>query len=459
MSSQLHALRRPSMQQARRPRWIVATALVASLGLNVATVAGTQPSLVAATTGRTATLSTPAGASIQGAATGFTASSTLASASATRLASKATTATPIAPAPPTVRWALIGNDGTKLAGEKAAGLTTKVFELGWSSYEPVKGVFDGAYIAAKRAEAAALRAAGFTLILSFGVQYAPGWLLSLPNARFVDQYGAAYADPSSGSGQANFVWNDALRTLQARYIARVFADLGTDWAAVRIGGGRYGELGYPVATYGSRTNTYWAFDANAARTNPVPGWKPGMASPHGEARAFATWYMDRLAGYAAWQAKTVRASYNGRLMVLFPSFGVRPGQLDRAIAGNLSGATSAEKNGETQRGYDVARQVGALTGLTGVVLTTTWLDCPFGSDASTSQVDWRPVHYLAYLAGQHGMTVYGENTGAGSASVLSFTASQARTYGLLGMAWFNERELLGGSYATLSDLASLITTH
>jgi hypothetical protein len=184
-----------------------------------------------------------------------------------------------------------------------------------------------------------------------------------------------------------------------------------------------------------------------------------MASPHGEARAFASWYMDRLAGYAAWQAKTVRASYGGRLMVLFPSFGVRPGQLDRAIAGNLSGATSAEKNGETQRGYDVSRQVGALNALTGIVLTTTWLDCPFGSDTSTSQVDWRPVHYLAYLAGQHGMAVYGENTGAGSSSVMSFTASQARTYGLLGMAWFNERELLGGTYATLADLSTLITTN
>jgi hypothetical protein len=71
-------------------------------------------------------------------------------------------------------------------------------------------------------------------------------------------------------------------------------------------------------------------------------------------------------------------------------------------------------------------------------------------------VDWRPVHYLASLAAQNGMATYGENTGGGSASVLPFTASQARAYGLLGFAWFNEREVFGGSYATLDDLAALI---
>ena len=331
-----------------------------------------------------------------------------------------------------------------------------MFELDWSSYEPSPGAFSSSYVTAKRTEAAALRAAGFTLILSFGVQYAPTWITNLPDARYVNQYGVSYDDLSPGSGRANFVWNDRLRVLQARYIARVFADLGSDWAAVRIGGGRYGELGYPVATYGSRTNTYWAFDANAAKTNPVPGWKPGMASPTGQARAFADWYLSRLAGYAVWQARTVHAHYTGRVMVLLPSFGIRPGQLDAAIRGRLGGTTSPEANGEVPRGYDFARQVSALAAVPGIVLTTTWLDCPFGSDVSTSADLWRPVHYLSSLADPHGMALFGENTGQGSASVMAFTASQATAYGLLGFAWFREAELLGGSYATLSDLSAVI---
>ncbi|HYM83635.1 MAG TPA: hypothetical protein VEY67_05760 [Candidatus Dormibacteraeota bacterium] len=360
------------------------------------------------------------------------------------------------PAASTVRWAIIGNDGTHLSPERSAGLTTKVFELGWSSYETANGVFSGGYIAAKRSEAAALRAAGFTLILSLGVQYTPAWMMSLPNAYYVDQYGTRYDDASSGSGRANLIWNEELRALEARYIARVFADLGTDWAAVRIGGGRYGELGYPVASYGTETNTYWAFDANAARSDPVPGWKPGMASPNGEAGRFAAWYLDRLAGYATWQASTVRSHFAGRLMVLFPSFGIRPGQLAAAVAANLSGATSPERNGEVPRGYDYARQVKALSAFSGIVLASTWLDCPYGNDASASPVDWRPIHYLTYLAAPYGMARYGENTGQGSASVLEFTAAQARTYGLLGFAWFNEREVYAGSYATISDIARIV---
>jgi hypothetical protein len=351
---------------------------------------------------------------------------------------------------------VIGDDGAHLTSEREAGITTKVFELAWSAYEPSKGVFSSSYVADKRKQAAELRAAGFSLILALGVQYAPSWLMNLPNAYYVDQYGTRYDDRSSGSGRANFVWNESLRRLQARYVARVFADFGADWAAVRIGGGRFGELGYPVARYGTRTNTYWAFDANAARTNPVPGWKPGMPSPNGQARKFATWYLDRLAGYALWQARTVRVFYPGRLMVLLPSFGIRPGQLDAAIRGNLSGATSPEKNGEVPRGYDFARQASALAGVGNIVLTTTWLDCRYGSDASSSTAQWRPVHFLAGLARQHGMALYGENTGGGSPDVMAFTAAQAKAFGLLGLAWFDERALFGGSSATISDLARLI---
>ncbi|MBI3745481.1 MAG: hypothetical protein HY264_02935 [Chloroflexi bacterium] len=100
----------------------------------------------------------------------------------------------------------------------------------------------------------------------------------------------------------------------------------------------------------------------------------------------------------------------------------------------------------------------ALAAVSGIVPTMTWLDCPFGNDASASPVSWRPVHYLASLAASHGMATDGENTGGGSATVLEFTASQARAYGLRGFAWFNEREVLGGSYATLKDLATLIAS-
>ena len=374
-------------------------------------------------------------------------------------ATSSTTTSTMAPAlPAALRYGLIGNDGTHLAAERSAGIGSKLFELNWAAYEPARGAWAADYLTWVKGQLADLRAAGFAIVLSLGVQFAPAWLLSTyPDAYYVDQYGDRYADTCSGCEVPNFVWNTALRGELARYVAHVFADLGTDFAAVRIGGGHYGELGYPTASYGGHSNTYWAFDANAAASDPVPGWTPGMASPHGQAGTFLDWYLAQLADYETWQISTVRASYPGPLMLLIPSFGIRPGQAQAAIDNNLAGTTSPEINGEVQRGYDYARFVSVIDD-PGVVLDTTWLDCPYGSDASSSPDAWRPVHYLAYLAARspHHLRLYGENTGGGSAAVMRFTFAQARKYRLAGFLWFDEQELFSGAHATLPVLARLI---
>lgn len=356
---------------------------------------------------------------------------------------------------PALRWGLIGNDGRHLAEERAAGINTKLLELGWSSYEPSQGAYSANYIAAKKAELAALRNAGFDVILSFGVQYSPKWLLELPDSRYVNQYGDAYTDGSLGSGQANVIWNPTIRAHMATYMARVFADLGTNFDAVRIGGGRYGELGYPVTTWNGRSNTYWAFDDNAAKSNPVPGWKPGMASPNGEAGRFLEWYLDRLDAYQGWQINQVRKHYGGRIMALYPSFGIRPGQAAKAIDVNLNGSTSAEINGEVPRGYDFARFVGSIND-SRVLVTTTWLNCEFGDDSSSDPARGTPVKYLAWLAAKQGLKTYGENTGRDGMADLRFTNAQAKRYDLVGFLWFNESELFSGQYATLDQYASVI---
>jgi Beta-galactosidase len=377
----------------------------------------------------------------------------------TATATSSTTTITMAPAlPAALRYGLIGNDGTHLAAERTAGIGTKLFELNWAAWEPSPGVYSAGYLTWVKRQLAALRRAGFAIVLSLGVQFAPSWLLSAyPDAYYVDQYGDRYADTCSGCEIPNFVWNTALRREFARYVAHAFAVLGTSFAAVRIGGGHFGELGYPTASYNGHSNTYWAFDANAAASDPVPGWRPGMSSPNGEAGKFLNWYLGKLANYERWQITTLRASYRGPLMLLIPAFGIRPGQAAAAVAGRLAGTTSAERNGEIQRGYDYARFVASITD-PGVVLDTTWLDCPYGNDASTNPVAWRPVHYLAYLAARnpHHLRLYGENTGQGSAAVLAFTAAQARKYRLAGFLWFDEQELFSGFHATLAAYATLI---
>jgi hypothetical protein len=354
-------------------------------------------------------------------------------------------------------WGLIGNDGLHLDAERAAGITTKVLSLSWRKYMAGQGTVDAAYVARKRAELTALRDAGFAVILSLGYHDTPGWILALPDSRYVNQYGVAYGDGTQDLGDANLVFNPVLREHLAAYIARVFADLGTDLAAVRVGGGRYGELTYPPAELPGSPNSYWAFDRHAQARNPVAGWRPGDASPTGEAGRFLEWYLDALADYQTWQIETVRRSYAGMIMVLYPSWGIRPGQAALAVADNLAGRTSAELNGEIQRGFDFARQVGAIAD-PAVVVTTTWLDADGSRDGGVDQRYWSPVHFLASLAAVNPVrpALYGENTGQGSKADLAFTRAQAGRFGLLGFAWYREAELFAGTYATLADYAALI---
>lgn len=362
--------------------------------------------------------------------------------------------------PSNLIWGLIGNDGTKLTAERNAGINTKLFELSWSSYETADNTYNSSYISTKQSELTALRNAGFNVILSMGVQTAPTWVFSLPNALYVNQYGENYTETAHGHGRANAIWNPTIRTKMGEYIAKVLTDFGTDFYAIRVGGSRYGELGYPVNTWNGKNNTYWAYDANAATTNPVPGWKPGDPSPNGEASRFANWYMDKLTEFQNWQIAQVRAGYGGKIMVLYPSWGIRPTQLAAAIAVNLNGTTSAETNGEIQRGFDWGRNIPAITD-PNVVITSTWLNPnpAWYNDSGTDQRYWSPIKFLSHLANQRGLQKFGENTGADYLADMIQSADLVVANGLLGMLWYREDELFSGNYATLQDYTNVINSH
>ncbi len=370
----------------------------------------------------------------------------------------ASTPTPLAEQP--YFWGLIKDDGTHLTDERAAGIGVKVIRISWKDFYPHKGIPDPAYITATQGQFDRLRAAGFSIILELGIQDTPNWLhAAYPDASYVDQYGDVYSgNGQPDSGDANAIFNPTVRTLIARYMHDVFTAFGIDFYAVRLGGGHWGELTYPTTSYNGHTNCYWAYDTNARVQSPTPGWIPGQDSPHGEAAAFANWYLNGLVDYQNWQITTLRQNYGGPIMMLYPGWGIRPGQLDQAVAGNLSGSTSPEINGEVQTGTDYARQIAAITDANTIVYTT-WLDAPFGDDASANPANWRPVHYLASLAAAHRpiLRVAGENTGQGSPSQMRFAAAQMKAYGLAGMVWYQESELYSGQYATIGDYRDTIS--
>jgi hypothetical protein len=235
---------------------------------------------------------------------------------------------------------------------------------------------------------------------------------------------------------------------------------------VRLGGGWYNELNYPPATFRNQANCYWAFDALAQGIKPglpagmtacpVPGWKPGESSPdHASARRFLDWYVASLQNYHDWQITTVRQFYAGPLMMMYPSWGIRPGQTESAIAGDLAGHTSPEKNGEIQRGFDFARFIGGIRD-PHVGIHCTWLDAnPSWSDeTSTDPVRWSPVRFLSSLARQHTppLIVTGENTGGGGPEVLRLCAERALAFDLKSVFWAFSPDLFDGRPPELKDL-------
>lgn len=351
------------------------------------------------------------------------------------------------------QYAIIGNAQRDPAALYAAGLRIWIVRLSWRDFAPTGAGRDEQYIAAKQQEFARLRGAGFQLILDPGFHDTPAWIHErYPGSRYIDQDGVPYSGGDRiDSGDANLIFNPVLRTIVDAYLADIFATFGTEFAAVRAGGGRHNELMYPPSTRDHAR--YWAFDRYALAASPAPGWRPGAASPHGEAAQFMAWYLDALVDYQNWQIQTLRRSYRGPIMILYPGWGIRPGQLDEAIRTNLDGTTTAEKTGEVPMGTDYARQIAALRD-PDILVTTTWLDATEGSDNSPEMRYWRPVKYLASLVAEQAYCprLYGENTGQGTATALRFAIAQMAKFRLLGLAWYREEELSQDGFAGLDDL-------
>lgn len=349
-----------------------------------------------------------------------------------------------------------------------AGITLAEVGLAWDRFEPKQGETNPAYIQEIRAKLAAFRASGMQIVLDFGVHYPPKWVLDLPDARFVNQYGEPYIDRAPGKNVTNGVFNQQIRELQAAYVQRVFAALGSDFKAVRLGWGWYSEMHYPRADYQERKNCYWAFDDIAQ--GKKPGLPPGISiCPEPElnpgtvpqdankCRLFIEWYFDALRNYHDWQIATVRQHYKGWLTMLYPSWGLRPGQADAAIQAGLAGTTPAERGSDMAQGVDLERLIRGIKD-PDVLLHTTWLDPEWGLDDRENPVDWSPAHYLRQLADAHRLKlkVSGENTGDADQAALERTIGRARREKLTLVLWAFEPQLFDGRHASLQALSAAL---
>ncbi|GAA1973350.1 hypothetical protein [Kitasatospora viridis] len=382
-------------------------------------------------------------------------------------------------------------DPANAAREQAAGLTLASLPIAWNRYEPAPGVFDPGYAATVRGQIARLRAAGLQLELDPGLASPPDWLLDLPGARYLDQYGDAFPDC------ANLVFSAQVRDRARDYLARVAADLGpAAFRAVRIGIDDSGEFSYPAAGPTGRTNAYWAFDAAAQGTgaalppgtapNPYPGWRPGQTSYQG--REFTTtqvttwydWYLGALSGAVDWQLNTLRAvGFQGLLRVLVPGTGYHPAELTGEIAAHLDGSVEPTL---TAQGVGFYLTLGQLTHLPGVQIVSTALvdgtgqpadnPCEPGDDTvdtrspqATQVYSWSSTRWVARAARQNGFALLGGESAGTQVSpyrpgVMAAAARQMAACGLTDLMWAFDHNLYDGTPgSSLADYSAVVHSY
>jgi hypothetical protein len=330
-----------------------------------------------------------------------------------------------------------------------AGFSRVTLQVGWDNYEPKQGVFNPGVITQAKQALARYRAQGATVILDPGLQYPPSWVFDLPGqTRFVNQYGDVWHGGLS-EDVPNAVYNPAVRAAEGDYLRRLAADLSpsnsgpANIAAVRVGGLLSGELRYPPSTSSAHRDALWMYGSQAQSQAAVPGWKPGAGAGKtaATARTALQGYFNALTRYESWQLSVLGSAFPAaQKQLLLPSWGIRPGMVDAAIAGGFSGRTVAENGQLLTMGLDWASQVKVLAAVKGPKLVyTTWLDAP---SQGTSPAQVPPVAFLAGLAAKYGMPLGGENTGGGGVAALQTSLHRVTAYGLAGMMWMSAADLM-----------------
>jgi hypothetical protein len=345
-----------------------------------------------------------------------------------------------------------GVAGSTASNLRASGLTTAVLKVLWNRAQPAPAlVLDPTYLAGVRKQISQYQAAGLDITLDLGLQYPPKWALALPGAGFVDQYGHTFdASVASGEMAVDAIYNPAAQIAEATYIRLLAAALGPNtFRFVRVGGLLTGELRMPTNTDGGRTNSWWAFSSTFQASSPVPGYRPGISaySPAADA-AFLNYYLNGLVSYQQFLVTAVGTSFSGNLEVLYPSFGVRPGDVQAALAKHLNG--SSVRASELAQGLNFAQLLPALSALapsvsqrSRLIAYSTWLD---GPQYSSSPQGLSPIGYISSLASPLALAVAGENTAQSGSSPAALKLSQSRVseYHLSGMMWFATNLASGG---------------
>jgi hypothetical protein len=411
------------------------------------------------------------------------------------------------PAAPGPVFGVLGGscEADRVAALASAGVQLVEVGVRWSRFEPAPEQFDQDYVDELHARFARCAEAGLGVVLTPGFQYAPSWVVDLPDGAYLDQHGNV-----SPAGVPNYVFSATVREAAERYLDGFAAEFPLDgFAAVRLGTSEAGELGYPTRQFGSGHNVFWAFDdaaltgdglAAGMEPNPMPDWNPGERTWRGReldaaaVRSWFDWYSGSATRTTLWQIGLLRdRGYAGPIHLPLAGRGVLPADLAAATAAALDG--TADRDGSLERGLFYPDQLPALAAatepadlfadVTGVgdatAVEARELDPPQDScrdtDAalalrdSTSVDTWSATRWTVANARAAGLRVVGENPGPpaapgtggvessdGPADQLVHAPRYAQECGLEVLMWAFEDDLFGPDpEVSVNDLAGRIT--
>ena len=257
----------------------------------------------------------------------------------------------------------------------AAGVGLAVVDVRWDRFEPSPGEVDPDYVRTLTSAVQRCRDAGVGVVLGLGLQYAPDWVGDLPGGRYRNQYGIERA-----GSVPNVIFSAEVRSAVDRYVERLGATVPFgEIAAIRVGTGEAGELGFPGRVYGSDSdNSFWAFDdaaqggsdlAEGVEPTPLPGWRPGDRTRDGtdvtaeDVAGWFGWYAESAAEAIVWQIELLRRhGFNGSVHVPLAGRGVLPADLVQAVGARLDG--TADRDGSLERGLFYPDQLDRLDALT-----------------------------------------------------------------------------------------------
>jgi hypothetical protein len=401
-------------------------------------------------------------------------------------------------------------DDDRVDALREAGVRYAEVGLSWAAFEPVPGEFDEGYATFVRRHLDACDRAGIGVVLTLGLHEAPRWVTELPGGAYVDQHG-----DTGPEDVPDVVFSTAVRDAVADYLAELDRAVGLGRAAaIRVGTGVNGELGYP-GTEGTGRNPFWAFGAAAQRgeglaegaeVTPMPGWTPGSSTWNGESvdteqvRAWFRWYSRSVADAVLWVVRTLRAEgYEGDVHLPLAGRGALPTDLEAALAARLDG--TADRDGSLEGGLFYPDQLAHIAdGLArteregwgtvyadsssvddATAVTARQLDPPQDScqpgDADRDLLvepgveQWSSVRWTVANARRAGLDVVGENPGSpdtprtggneltdSSAEQMEYAPRYAQECGMAVFFWAFEDDLFGDrDGAGLDDYAQRIT--